>query len=86
MGTLIAILNLLPAILTAVQAVEAAVPVPAAGKAKLDLVLSTVQTVYTADQQLQKQIPSDQLVGIITSTVGSIVANYNALGMFKKAK
>ncbi len=86
MSTLVAILNMLPAILGAVQAVEAAVPVQGAGKAKLDLVLGTVSQVYAADQALQKAIPGDQLLAILTSTISLVVTNFNALGMFKKSK
>jgi hypothetical protein len=86
MATLIAIMNLLPAILAAVQAVEAALPMPSAGKAKLDLVLGTVSDVYAADQQIQKAIPGDQLAAIVTSTVSHVVTTFNTLGLFKKAK
>ena len=86
MSTLVSILNLLPAILAAVQAVEAAVPVPGAGKAKLDLVLGAVSDVYAADQQLQKAIPGDQLISIVGSLVSHVVANFNALGIFHKSK
>jgi hypothetical protein len=86
MVTLISIMNLLPAILSAVQAVEAALPIPGAGKAKLDLVLNTVSDVYAADQQIQKALPADTLVSIVTSTITHIVACFNAFGMFKKSK
>jgi hypothetical protein len=86
MATLIAIMNLLPSILSAVQAVEAALPMPGAGKAKLDLVLGTVSDVYAADLQIQKAIPGDLLVGIVTGIVGKIVATFNALAVFKKTK
>lgn len=86
MTTLFAIMNLLPAILAAVQAVETAIPMPGAGKAKLDLVMGMVTDVYAADRQIQKALPSDLLVGIVTSTIARVVAAFNALGLFNKAK
>ncbi|MCU1258723.1 MAG: hypothetical protein JWO80_1608 [Bryobacterales bacterium] len=86
MATLVSLLSLLPVILAAVQAVEAALPLPGAGKAKLDLVLGTVSDIYAADQQIQKQIPGDQLVSVVTSTVSHVVSCFNALGLFKKSK
>lgn len=84
MAILQAFFKLFPAILATVQALEAAVPMPAAGKAKLDLVLGMVTDVYSADQTIQKQLPSDQMVSVVTSTVGRIVTALNALGIFQK--
>ena len=84
MATLIAILKLLPAILAAIQAIEAAFPVAGAGKSKLDIILGTVSDVYTADQTIQKQVSSDQLVAVITATVNRIVASFDSLGIFQK--
>lgn len=86
MSTLIAMLQLLPAIIGAVQSVEAAVPLPAAGKAKLDLVLGTVTDVYNAEQSIQKQLPSDHMVSLVTSAITRVVSAFNTLGIFKKSK
>ena len=86
MTTLLALLQLLPAIIGAVQSVETAVPLPASGKTKLDLVLGTVTDVYNAEESIRKQIPNDQLIGMVTSTVGRVVTTFNALGIFKKSK
>jgi hypothetical protein len=82
---LIAILQLLPAIIGAVQSIEAAVPIPAAGKAKLDLVLGTVTDVYNTEQAIQKQLPSDKLVPLVTGAITRVVTSFNALGVFKKS-
>ncbi len=84
MATLLAILKLLPVIIAAVQALEVAIPMPSTGKAKLDLVLGMVTDVYSADQSIQKQMPSDQMIAIITSTVSRIVTSFNTLGLFQK--
>jgi hypothetical protein len=75
---------LFPVILGAVQAVEAAVPLPASGKAKLDLVLGTVSDVYASSLQLGQELPLERLTSLISQTVARIVATFNALGLFKK--
>jgi hypothetical protein len=84
LATLLAIFKLLPGILSAIQALEAAIPLPAAGKAKLDLILGTVSDVYNADQTIQKQLPGEALAGVVTSIVSRIVGTFNALGIFSK--
>jgi hypothetical protein len=84
MATLLAILKLFPVILAAVQALEGAIPLPTAGKAKLDLVLGMVSDVYSADQSIQKQLPSDPLVALITATINRLVSTLNQLGIFQK--
>ncbi len=87
MAILLAVMKLLPMIIAGVQALEVAIPFPGAGKAKLDLILGTVNDVYNADQAIQKELSSSQLVSVVTSTVSRIVACFNALGIFKnKAK
>lgn len=85
MTILFAILKLFPVILAAIQAAEAAIPMPTAGKAKLDLILGMVSDVYGANATLQKEMPSDPLVALITATIGRVVSVFNALGIFKKA-
>jgi hypothetical protein len=82
MATLLAVLKLFPVILAAIQSLESAIPLPAAGKAKLDLILGMVTDVYSADQSIQKQLPSDPLVALITATISRMVATFNALGIF----
>jgi hypothetical protein len=84
MATLLAVLKLFPVILAAVQSLESAIPLPAAGKAKLDLVLGMVSDVYSADQSIQKQLPADPLIALITATINRVVSTLNALGIFQK--
>jgi len=76
---------LFPVLLGAVQAVEAAVPLPASGKAKLDLVLGTVSDVYASTQQLGQELPLDKLSSLISQIIARIVSTFNALGLFRKA-
>ena len=90
MATLVLLLKLFPVILSTVQAVEAAIPLPTAGKAKLDLVLGTVSDVYLAGQQLSsphagQDISIDHLLALVAQTIGRIVTTLNALGIFKKS-
>ncbi len=59
-------------------------PIPSAGKAKLDLVLGTVSDVYASTQQVSLEMPLDRLMVLVTQTVARIVATFNALGLFKK--
>jgi hypothetical protein len=82
MATLLTVMKLFPVILAAVQSLESAIPLPAAGKAKLDLILGMVTDVYNADQTAQKQLPSDPLIALITSTISRVVSTFNALGIF----
>jgi hypothetical protein len=82
MKTFLAVFNLFPAVLSAVQAVEAAVPLPKSGKQKLDLIMGAVTAAFQASQQDQ-QVPKDTMLGTIESLVHVIVASLNALGVFK---
>ncbi len=59
-------------------------PIPSAGKAKLDLVLGTVSDVYASTQQVTPEMPLDRLMALVTQTVARVVATFNALGLFKK--
>ena len=58
MKTFLSVFNALPSVLQAVQAVEAAVPLPKAGQQKLDLILGTAATAWQISQigrQISKQ-------------------------------
>ncbi|MDQ6675861.1 MAG: hypothetical protein M3Z09_01030 [Acidobacteriota bacterium] len=79
------LLKLFPVILGAVQSVEAAISLPAAGKAKLDLVLGTVSDVYASGVQIGIELPADRVMGLISQCVSRIVSTFNALGIFKKS-
>ncbi len=60
-------------------------PIPSAGKAKLDLVLGTVSDVYASTQQVSPEMPLDRLMALVTQIVARVVATFNALGLFKKS-
>ncbi len=70
--------------MTAVQAIETALPIPGAGKAKLDLVMNTVSDVYDSEQTIQKELPKDKLFQLVQSLVQRSVNTFNVLGAFKK--
>lgn len=84
MATLLILLKLFPAILAVVQSVEAAIPLPSTGKAKLDLVLGTVSDIYTSTQTGQ-ELPLEKLSVLVSQTVTRVVATLNSLGIFKKS-
>ena len=83
MNTLLIILQLFPLVLAAVQAVEAAIPMPGEGKQKLDLVLDVVKSGFDASAGLAKQFSWEALVGVVVPMIAKIVALHNALGLFK---
>jgi hypothetical protein len=82
MKTLIAYLQLLPTILGAVQSLESAIPVPATGKQKLDLLLSIVKTAYDTEETVRRDVPWEKLSALISTATASIVSAFNALGIF----
>lgn len=86
MQTLSAWLKLFPALLAAVRGLEEAIPLPAAGKAKLDLLVAIIRTAYDAEEAIRKEIPWDRLVGIVTTAVKVIVEAFNALGIFSRSQ
>jgi hypothetical protein len=85
MKTLLAILKLVPAILTAIKALEEAIPIVGQGKAKLDLILDVIHTAYENASDLQDEFSWEKLSSIVAVIVGKIVAMFNALGIFKKS-
>lgn len=85
MKTILAYLQLFPAILASVKSLEDTVPIPGAGKAKLDLILGFVQAAYNAEQSIQKEIPWSTLVEVVKGAVTAIVTAFNAIGVFKKS-
>jgi hypothetical protein len=76
MNTLLVILNLIPAIIKVLKAIEEAIPMPGQGAAKLDTV---IEVLTTTDATLQPMIPQ------IKTTVGALVRLLNATGVFKKS-
>jgi hypothetical protein len=76
MEKLLTILKLLPAIIAAVQAIEAAVPEPGKGKEKLEAVRQILQAVDDATTTLWPQI---------AATIGVLVGLFNKTGVFAKS-
>jgi hypothetical protein len=85
-STLLAALKLMPSVILSVQAIETAIPLPATGKAKLDLLLGMITDVSNADQAIQKDLSAAQLASVVTVTATRVVASFNALGIFHKSK
>lgn len=75
MDKLLTLMKLLPAIIAAVQAIEAAVPAAGQGAAKLEAVRQILQTVDEATTTLWPQI---------ASTIGVLVGLFNKVGVFAK--
>ncbi|MDQ6700051.1 MAG: hypothetical protein M3Z36_07680 [Acidobacteriota bacterium] len=85
MATLLLVLRLLPTIMAVVQALEVAVPIAGAGKAKLDLIMNTVSDVYDTEPTIQKELPKDKLFQLVQGLVQRTVGTLNALGSKKPA-
>jgi hypothetical protein len=85
MNTLLNILKLFPLVLSAVRAVEEAIPLPGQGKKKLDLILDVLKSAYDGSTDLAKQFSWDKLVAIVVPMIAKIVDLHNALGLFQKS-
>jgi hypothetical protein len=85
MKTLLAALKLLPLVLSAVKAVEEAIPLPGQGQKKLDLVLAVIKSAYDASTDLAKEFSFEKLVSLVVPMINQIVALNNALGLFQKS-
>ena len=75
MSTTITILNLIPAIIAVVKAVEAAIPMSGAGKQKTGMVLQILEA--TSDG-VKEMMP------LVEKAIAIVVATLNATGVFKK--
>jgi hypothetical protein len=75
MGNLVAIIQLVPALINLIKAAEEAIPGSGKGKAKMDMVVGILQHSY---EGINAILPS--LQNIITV----IVNTFNATGVFKK--
>lgn len=69
------ILKLLPAIIEAIKAIEAAVPEGTSGKIKLQAIIDIATQI---DANVATIIPQ------LTSTISVIVGMFNSIGLFKK--
>ena len=84
MKKLTVILKLFPVILTAVQAVEEAIPIPGQGRKKLDLVLDVLKQAFDASSDLSQSFSWENLVAVVVPMIAKIVDLHNALGLFQK--
>ena len=84
MKKLTVILKLFPVILTAVQAVEEAIPIPGQGRKKLDLVLDVLKQAFDASSELSQSFSWENLVAAVVPMIAKIVDLHNALGLFQK--
>lgn len=86
MNTLLIILKMLPLVLTAVRAVEEAIPLPGQGKKKLDLVLDILRTAYDCGMDVAREFSWEKLVTIVVPMIARIVNLHNELGLFQKTQ
>lgn len=75
MNNLIAILQLLPALITAIKAIEEAIPGQGAGEQKLAAVRQILEVVDGSAKGLWPQI---------SGTIGVLVGLFNQAGVFRK--
>ena len=85
MKKLTVILKLFPVVLTAVQAVEEAIPIPGQGRKKLDLVLDILKQAFDASSELSQSFSWDNLVAVVVPMIAKIVDLHNSLGLFQKS-
>lgn len=84
MNTFLAVFNALPAVLASVQAVETAIPLPQAGKQKLNLVLNAAAAAYEIGQA-GEQLSKGATLSAVQNMVNISVAALNASGVFKQS-
>ena len=85
MKTLLLIMKLFPLLLSAIQAVEEAIPLPGQGKKKLELVLDVLKSAYDAGDELLRGFTWEKVVQVAVPIISKIVAVLNELGVFKKS-
>ena len=85
MKTLQLIFRLFPLLLSAIKAVEEAIPLPGQGKKKLELVLDVLKSAYDAGDELLRSFSWDRVVEIAVPLITKIVGLLNALGVFQKS-
>ena len=81
MKTFLTVLNAFPAIIGAVQAVEAAIPIPKAGQQKMNLVLGAAGTAWEVGQ-IAQQINKTNWLSAVQALTNVAVAGLNAVGVF----
>jgi nucleotide-binding universal stress UspA family protein len=87
MNTVLIILKMLPVLMTAVRAVEEAIPLPGQGKKKLDLVLNILRTAYDSGiVDVARDFTWERLVNIVVPMIARIVDLHKELGLFPKTQ
>lgn len=81
MKKFLTILNSIPAIIGAIQTVEAALPIPQAGQQKLNLVLGLAGAAFDV-AQAGEEISKGQLLSGVETITTITVAALNAAGVF----
>ena len=76
MGNLVIILQLIPALITALKAIEEAIPGSGKGEQKLSAIRGILEAVDGSITSLWPQI---------SSVIGVLVTLFNTTGLFKKA-
>lgn len=77
-----AVLALLPVVIDAIKAIEAAFPAAGQGKAKLEAVRTTVEAAYNVSTD--KVASFETLWGPLQTMINAFVALANSSGLFKK--
>ena len=75
MQTLLAILSLIPSSIKIIMSVEEAFPISGAGKEKLAMVKSIMETAYSSVTGIMPTV--EKIIGIVVETA-------NKIGVFKK--
>jgi len=75
-------LGLLPVVIEAVKAIEAALPESGAGAQKLDIIKATLQNAYSVSSDAVGTFES--FWPVLSGMISAIVAAMNAAGIFKK--
>jgi hypothetical protein len=83
MNTFLAVFNAFPSILGAVQAVEAAVPIPQSGQQKMNMILGAAAAAWEISQ-VQQQLSKNLMLNAVSAMANLAVASLNASGVFKK--
>jgi hypothetical protein len=84
MSFFLAFLKLAPAVIALVKQVEEAIPGNGKGRAKLDVVLHTVNTAVAASPDVAAAVSGHDLDGAVTALVNGTVSTLNAAGVFKQ--
>ena len=77
------LIQLLPVVIEAIQAIEAAFPAGGQGQVKMELIKSTVQGAYSAATDATAAF--DTLWTPLQSMISSVVGVFNSTGLFKKS-